>query len=143
MKQLRVLRSVLIRTHADKILCSYVVFVLLDALVIAAADPAIASYGDALWYCYAVISTAGFGDIVVTSVIGKAASVLLTVYSVLVIALVTGVIVNFYNQLIQIRQKETLSAFIDRMQRLPELSQEELKEMSERAKQFAEQRGEP
>ena len=118
-------------------------FVLLDALVIAAADPAIASYGDALWYCYAVISTAGFGDIVVTSVIGKAASVLLTVYSVLVIALVTGVIVNFYNQLIQIRQKETLSAFIDRMQRLPELSQEELKEMSERAKQFAEQRGEP
>ena len=140
MKQLRVLRSVLIRTHANKILFSYIIFLLLDALVIMAADPAIASYGDALWYCYAVISTAGFGDIVVTSVIGKIASVLLTVYSVLVIALVTGVIVNFYNQLIQIRQKETLSAFVDRMQRLPELSREELMEMSERAKQFAEQK---
>ena len=49
--------------------------------------------------CYAVISTAGFGDIVVTTFAAKVVSVLLTAYSIVVIALVTGVIVNYYNQL--------------------------------------------
>ena len=100
------------------------------------ADPEITNYGDALWYCYAVISTIGFGDVIVTSVIAKVCSVLLTVYSILVIALITGVVVNFYNQLLQVQQKETISAFADRLQRLPELSNEELKEISDNAKKF-------
>jgi voltage-gated potassium channel len=136
MKKLRVLKSILIRTHATQILLSYLLFLLADALVIQLAEPHIHTYRDALWYCYAVISTVGFGDIVVTTLIAKTASVLLTIYSIIVIALVTGVIVNYYNQLIQIRQKETLAAFIDKLQRLPELSQEELTIMSERAKLF-------
>ena len=136
MKQLRILKSVLVRTHTHKILFSYLVFVFLDALVIYLADPAIPTYGDSLWYCYAVISTAGFGDVVATTVIGRIASVLLTIYSILVIALITGVIVNFYNQLIQVKQKETLTAFADKIQRLPELSHDELVELSENAKLF-------
>ena len=136
MKQLRVLKSILIRTHTHKILFSYLLFVLVDALIIFIAEPAIPSYRDSLWYCYAVISTAGFGDLVATSLIGRIGSVLLTIYSLLVIALITGVIVNFYNQLIQIQQKTTLAAFADKLQKLPELSPEELQEMSERAKIF-------
>ena len=136
MKKLRILKSILKRTHTTGILASYLVFVFLDALVIFLADPGITSYGDALWYCYAVISTAGFGDLVATTIIAKLCSVLLTIYSVIVIALVTGVIVNYYNQLIQVKQKETLTSFMDRIQRLPELSPEELEEMSENAKIF-------
>lgn len=136
MKQLRILKSVLVRTHTHKILFSYLIFVFLDALVIFLADPSILTYKDALWYCYAVISTAGFGDVVATSLIARIASVLLTIYSILVIALITGVIVNFYNQLIQAKQKDTLSAFADKIQRLPELSHEELVEISENAKIF-------
>jgi len=37
-------------------------FVVGDALFIWLFDPAIATFGDALWYCCAVISTVGFGD---------------------------------------------------------------------------------
>lgn len=136
MKRLRILKNVLVRTRTSKILLSYIIFVLIDALVIMLADPEITNYGDALWYCYAVISTIGFGDVIVTSVIAKVCSVLLTVYSILVIALITGVVVNFYNQLLQVQQKETISAFADRLQRLPELSKEELKEISDNAKKF-------
>ena len=84
MRRLHVLKSILVRTHADKILLTYLVFV--------------------------------------------------------VIALVTGVIVNYYNQLIQIRQKDTLASFSDRLQRLPELSKEELEEMSANAKEFFQNR---
>ena len=140
MKKLRLLKSILIRTHTTQILLSYLLFLLADALVIQLADPHINTYRDALWYCYAVVSTAGFGDIVVTTLIAKTASVLLTIYSLIVIALVTGVIVNSYNQLIQIQQKETLAAFVDKLQRLPELSQEELTIMSERAKLFLDEK---
>ena len=138
MKKLRILKSILKRTHTTGILASYLLFVFIDALVIYLADPSITSYGDALWYCYAVISTAGFGDLVVTTIVGRLCSVLLTVYSIIVIALVTGVIVNYYNQLIQVKQKETLSSFMDRIQRLPELSRDELAEMSANAKNFLE-----
>lgn len=136
MKKLRILKSILVRTHTTQILFSYLLFILVDALVIQLAEPQIHTYSDALWYCYAVISTAGFGDIVVSTLFGKIASVLLTVYSLVAIALITGVIVNYYNQIIQIRQKETLTAFIDRLEHLPQLSREELAEMSEKAKRF-------
>ena len=136
MKKLHILKNVLVRTHADKILSTYLIFVFLSALVIRVIEPGISSLPTALWYCYAVISTAGIGDVVVTTYIGKLISVLLTVYSLLVIALVTGVIVNYYNQLIQIRQKETLAAFTDKLQRLPELSKEDLEEISRSARQY-------
>ena len=136
MKKLHILKNVLVRTHADKILSTYLIFVFLSALVIRVIEPGISSLPTALWYCYAVISTVGFGDVVVTTYIGKLISALLTVYSLLVIALVTGVIVNYYNQLIQIRQKETLAAFTDKLQRLPELSKEELEEISRNACQY-------
>lgn len=136
MTRLRILKSILVRTHADKILLTYLVFIGIAALLIQMLEPEINRFVDALWYCYAVISTAGFGDIVVTTFPAKVISVVLTVYSIIVIALVTGVIVNYYNQLIQIRQKNTLASFVDRIQRLPELSREELEEMSVNAKQF-------
>lgn len=136
MKRLRILNMILKRTRTYQIIFSYLIFILADALVIQLAEPKINTYLDALWYCYAVISTAGFGDIVTITLIGKIASVLLTIYSLFVIAIATGVVVNFHGQLIQIRQKETVAAFADKMQHLPELSQEELQELSEKVKLF-------
>lgn len=136
MKRLRILNTILKRTRTYPILLSYLIFILIDAFVIQLAEPEINTYLDALWYCYAVISTAGFGDIVTITLIGKIASVLLTIYSLFVIAIATGVVVNFHSQLIQIRQQDTLAAFADKMQHLPELSPEELQEMSQRVTQF-------
>lgn len=136
MKRFRILNTILKRTRTYPIILSYLIFILADALVIQLAEPKINTYLDALWYCYAVISTAGFGDIVTITLIGKIASVLLTIYSLFVIAIATGVVVNFHSQLIQIRQQDTLAAFANKMQHLPELSHEELKEMSEKIKIF-------
>lgn len=123
-------------TKANKILVSYLVFVFVDAALIWISEPTIHTYSDALWYCYAVISTAGFGDIVVTAFMPKILSVALTAYSLLVIAIVTGVVVNFYTQMIEIKNQETLTAFLDKLERLPDLSEEERKDLSERVKRF-------
>ena len=132
----KLLGNILRHTKADRVLLSFVCFVFADAALIWLFEPTIRTYGGALWYCYAVISTAGFGDVVVTSVIAKILSVVLTCYAVLVLAIVTGVVVNYYNQVTEIRDKETLRSFLSQLERLPELSQEELKELSEQVKSF-------
>lgn len=136
MKKLRILKSILVRTRANKILLGFLLFLLADALLIMLIEPGITEYSDALWYCYSVISTAGFGDIIVTTLVGKLLSILLTIYSILVIAIVTGVVVNYYTQIIQLQQQETLSAFMNKLERLPDLSKAELEDLSKKVSQF-------
>lgn len=136
MKKLRILRNILVRTKTDRILLTYLVFVLISALLIFLFDPAIQCYADALWYCYAVISTAGFGDIVVTAVFSKIVSVLVTMYSIIVIAIVTGVVVNFYTEITELQRKETLTAFMDKLENLDTMSREQLREISSQVKKF-------
>ena len=64
MKKLKLLWMILKRTKATQILSGYIVFLFVSAAIIQLVEPDINRYGDALWYCYAVLSTAGFGDIV-------------------------------------------------------------------------------
>lgn len=134
MRRLRILNAIMKRTHMYPIIMSFLVFVFIDAFIILMAEPGIASYGDALWYCYVVMATVGFGDLVAVTFVGRIASVLITIYALFVFAMATGVVVNFHAQLIEIQQKNTLAAFADRMQHLPELSKEELAQISENVK---------
>ncbi|MDO5392342.1 MAG: potassium channel family protein [Eubacteriales bacterium] len=136
MKRLKILWVILKRTGADRILSSFVLFLLAAAAVIQLVEPDINRYGEALWYCYAVISTAGFGDVVAVTFLGKVCSVLLTIYSLFVVAIVTGVVVNFYSQMVEMQSRETLTMFMDKLERLPELSKEELETLSQNIKKL-------
>lgn len=136
MRRLKVLAGILKRTRADKILVGFIVFLFVVAAVIELAEPDINRYGDALWYCYAVISTAGFGDVVAVTFIGKICSALLTVYAIFVTAIVTGVVVNFYTQMVEMQRKETIAMFMDQLERLPELSREELESISQKVRKL-------
>ncbi|MGE9964734.1 potassium channel family protein [Fusicatenibacter saccharivorans] len=136
MKKIKVLWLILKRTKADRILSGFFLFLFAAAGIIQLAEPDITRYGDALWYCYAVISTAGFGDVVAVTFLGKICSVLLTVYSIFVVAIVTGVVVNFYSQLVEMHDRETLTIFMDKLEHLPYLSKEELETISQKIKQL-------
>lgn len=135
-RRLKILWRILKHTGADKILYTYIACVLIYAALIWIFESSISSFRDALWYCYAVISTAGFGDVVVHSMGARVVSVVLTVHSCLVLAIITGVIVNYYNQIMEVRDKETLSAFFERVERLDELTHDELVELSRKVKEF-------
>ena len=139
-KPIKILWNVIRDTHADRILYSFLIFVFAVAAIIWIWEPGIKTYGEALWYCYSVISTAGFGDVVATLFVTRLLSVLLTVYSVLVIAILTGVVVNFYTRMVELKNKETIAAFLDRIEILPELSEEELVELSNKVKEFRKKR---
>lgn len=136
MKKLHILKIVLKRTKAGEILSGFFIYTLVTALLIMLLEPDILTYREALWYCYAVITTTGFGDITVTGIVSQLLSVLLSAYAILVIAIITGVVVNFYTELNKAQRKETIDMFMDRLERLPELSREELAEISEKVKKL-------
>ena len=136
MKKLHILKIVLKRTNAGEILSGFFIYTLVTALLIMLLEPDILTYREALWYCYAVITTTGFGDITVTGIVSQLLSVLLSAYAILVIAIITGVVVNFYTELNKAQRKETIAMFMDRLERLPELSREELAEISEKVKKL-------
>ena len=46
------------------------------------------------------------------------------------------VVVNFYTQMVEMQRKETLAMFMDQLERLPELSREELENISRKVRQF-------
>ncbi len=130
MKKLRLLKQVLVRTQGDKMLISFLIFLLLDALVIFFAEPTFETYGDSVWYCYAVITTIGFGDLVVTTTLAKICTMLLSLYSILIIAIITGIVVNYYTELLKVQQNESVVDFLDKAEHLSDLSKEELDELS-------------
>ena len=130
MKKLRVLWRIMKQTGADRILLGFIGFYAICALIVWLGDPQIATYRDALWYCYAVITTIGFGDVLATSPVSRIVSVILSIYATLVLAIVTGVVVNFYMQVVEMKQSETVTSLLDRLEHLPEMSRDELEKLS-------------
>ena len=120
MKKLKLLWMILKRTKATQILSGYIVFLFVSAAIIQLVEPDINHYGDALWYCYAVLAI---------TFIGKLVSVLVTIYTIFVVAIVTGVVVNYYGQIVEMQRRETAMMFLDKLERLPELSKEELEDI--------------
>ena len=136
MKKLKVLGRVLRHTGADKIIAGFIGFLLLCSLVIWLCEPEIHTWRETLWYCFTVVSTIGFGDVVVHTAISRILSVALSIYAVITLAIFTGVIVNYFTQLVELRQKESLTAVLDKLEHLPELSSEELTQLSEQIMRF-------
>lgn len=140
MRRLRILNRILKQTGADRLLYGFVVFYILCAAVIWLCEPGIQTMGDALWYCYAVITTVGFGDVLVTTPLARIISVILSIYAILVIAIVTGVVVNFFNQIVELRQSETMMSMLDKLEHLPEMSGSELEEISQQIRDMRNKR---
>lgn len=105
--------------------------------ILAVVEPGIETFRDGLWYCFVAATTIGFGDICVVTTIGRITTVAVGLYGILMTAMVPGVVVSYYMEYLKIREKETISAFLEQLERLPELSREELEELSERAKKFS------
>lgn len=121
---------------ADRLVLGFVAFFLIDALLVMLAEPGIDRYGDAIWYLYAVFSTVGFGDFVAVTPIGRILSIILTVYAILIVAVVTGVIVAYYNEIVAVKYKASKAEVLDKLEHLEELSKEELAEISARIRRL-------
>jgi hypothetical protein len=88
-----------------EILSGLAVLIMCFSFAFTYLEESMTEYSDALWYCFAIVTTIGFGDITATSDVGRILSVILGIYGIIVVALITSIIVNFYNEL----NKEKLS----------------------------------
>ncbi|MER2150598.1 MAG: potassium channel family protein [Candidatus Limivicinus sp.] len=136
MKRIQVLKRVLRDTGANRIWAAFVIEFFVSAAIIWLCEPDFHRYGDALWYLYAVVTTIGFGDFVAQHLVSRILSVLMSISAAVVIAIITGVIVNYFNHISSIRNEETLAAFMDKLEHLPELPPEELEQLSLKVRDF-------
>ena len=93
-----VLRKIVRKTYAAEILFGMLMLIVAFSIVLPQFDAGIPSFEDALWYCFAVVTTIGFGDFSAITLPGRAISVILGLYGIIVVALITSIIVNFYNE---------------------------------------------
>lgn len=95
----KVLFKIILSTFSLEVLFGLLVMIVCFSLVFASSlEPSIDSFPEALWYCFAVVTTIGFGDITTTSVIGRILTVILGIYGLIVVAVITSIVVNFYNE---------------------------------------------
>ena len=126
MRKLRILWLILRTTSTHKIVIGFVLFILLVAAIIQVAEPNIDAYGDAVWYCFTVVTTIGFGDFYAVTFIGRIATVVLAVYGIFVVALIPGIVVSYYMEVIKVRTDEVQAEFMEKLEHLDQLPHEEL-----------------
>ena len=94
----KTLIKILKKTFAIEILYGLITLIVASGTMLYFIEDTFDNIGDALWYCFAVVTTIGFGDFVAKTVIGRLITVLLGIYGLIVVALLTSIIVNFYNE---------------------------------------------
>ena len=68
--------------------------------------------------------------------IGRITIVVVTIYAIIVTAMVPGVVVSYYLEYLKVKENDTISTFLEKLENLSELSKEELDELSERVRQY-------
>ena len=132
----RMLRQTLKTTGAYRVLEVYLIYFVAASLIIWRVEPSIPGFLDSLWYCFAVSTTVGFGDFAAETVVGRTVTVILSLYSIGVVAVITAVITQFFINLIKYNAQESAEEFLDDLEHLPDLSEEELRDLSMRVRKF-------
>ena len=96
---LRVLGNVIRQSYATEVLLGLVLLIVSFSYCLKSWEPAINSLADGIWYCFAIVTTIGFGDITATTMKGRILSIILGMYGIVVVSLITSIIVNFYGEM--------------------------------------------
>ena len=96
--KLDVLRKIIRKTYASEIILGLLLLICAVAYVLKFIEPNIPTFEDGLWYGFAIVTTIGFGDFAAVTMVGRLLSVVLGIYGIVVVALITSIIVNFYGE---------------------------------------------
>ena len=132
----KILFQILKNSAIYKLIVGYILAFAVIAFLIFLFEPTIKTYGNSLWYCFVSCSTIGFGDMVVTAFIAKVLTVILYIYTVVIIALVTAVITQYFLEIAKHRRDESVSLFLDDLEHLSDLPKERLDEISRQIREL-------
>ena len=94
----KVLFKIIVRTFALEVILGLLTIMIAFSLVFMLYEESITNFADGLWYSFAVVTTIGFGDYVAVTPIGRILTAVLGFYGIIVVAVITSIIVNFYNE---------------------------------------------
>lgn len=114
----------------------FTILFIVATILVSLFEPNVGNFNDAAWLMFQVVTTIGLGDYTCSSFVGRAAAVVLSLYSVFFLALITGAVVSFCSERMNARRGESVAHFLDQLEHLPELSHEELVELSDKVKKF-------
>lgn len=97
---------VMVRTHAGEILLGLLLVLMGASVALFYAEDGMGSFGDALWYCFCLVTTIGLGDFTSVTFLGRVISVIVGIYGIIVVAVITSVIVNMYGESEKERQEK-------------------------------------
>lgn len=96
--KVKILFKIVVNTFSLEILFGLLTMIICFSMVLYSIEPNIPTFVDALWYSFAVVTTIGFGDFVAVTPMGRVLTVILGLYGLVSVAVVTSIIVNFYNE---------------------------------------------
>ncbi|MBQ7595343.1 MAG: two pore domain potassium channel family protein [Eubacterium sp.] len=128
--------KILKETGLTSMLLSFIIVYFVASLIMYFAEPSIKTIADALWYTFVAATSIGFGDFYPVTHIGRIITVIITIYEIVVAAMIPGVVVAYYSEKLKIKENQTISTFLEKLEQLPELTKEELTELAEKVKRF-------
>jgi len=136
MKGFKKFWSVIKKLHFEKVVVGFVIMFILTSVFVTLFEPEVPTFRDGIWYTFVACTTIGFGDISAVTFFGRLFTMIITVYEIVLVALLSGVIVSYYLEIVRLRDKEAFRAMLDKLVRATELSPAELQEIEDKAKKF-------
>lgn len=133
-EKIKVLINILNVTHTLDILICLLALMIAFSFVFVMVEPTITNFWDGLWYSFAVITTIGFGDFYAQTVIGRILTVILGLYGIVIVAILTSVIVNFYNAITDKSTEKKMNEIVKGVMESKETEEDKPKEKETKSK---------
>ena len=112
-----ILSGLNLRRAVGLIVATATVLAFTAAVIVRIVDPAIGTFGDALWWAVATVTTVGYGDVVPESTTGRIVGAALMLTGIGLIPLITSVVVSI---LVTQRTREAREAELDNINKVLE-----------------------
>ena len=123
--KINVVQRIVKKSMVYEIILGLLIILILCSVYFTVVEPNMTSYVDSLWYSFSVITTIGCGDVAVTTTFGRILSVILGISGIVVVALFTSVIVNFYNEMNRRREAKAIRRLEKDAEELEKIKEEE------------------
>lgn len=133
-KKLKLLFQILRTTGMLAVVETFLVFLFIAGYLVIILEPNINNISDSVWYLFASFTTIGYGDFVAVTDLGRIVTIVVSLYGILVVAFIPAIIINYSTEFNKRKSCETMTELHDKLEKLPELSKEELQEISEKFK---------
>lgn len=121
--KVNVISNIIRKSLVYEIILSLCILIILCSIYFTIVEPLMTSYVDSLWYSFCLITTIGLGDLSVTTTFGRILSVLLGISGIVVVALFTSVIVNFYNEMNKKREEKEMNKILTKVEEIEKIEE--------------------